>query len=658
MDSNTTMSVSYHTSTNLHYSLVNGTILSMPSLRPAPISHPFLSNDLLRVYDGLSNFTTGSGPVWQFNPSADGTSTLVFGIPFYSMAPRPALSARQIDIAVSGVIDGLAYYPVPPPLDAPPTIPGPLTIIGNTWSLASGTDSNPEAYTTVIDGSTYYQISPNLISPRQIPDPLSIDDIKWIFPKNQNNLNPMPVPPNAITNAAFNGQFLIPESLVIGDPILPRATDSNPEPYPETIDHSIAPTPDLKLFIPESFIFTAVSATNSYPPLGPNAANNVLYFPFLPTSAVAPRQIPDFSAIGTVPSNDDLSPTSLINGVPSYPLITPVPPDPVFFPPSTLDDSGISGVAPTNAIANPPPYTVLPYQIPPVGPDALTVRGSLVFSPDGVLTLTSSPRGVTVYDGTSDNLLLFGGNPADGLIISDLIPRALPTTNAPNGVIAGTPSDEPLPRQVEPLIASGIFTIGPEITGAADRALTLSGPWPYLPLQVIAGPTAYDQNYRSDPGSQPDDTNMKSNLRVFLTLPLLTFQVNATVDYSVNGSVPSLLANLTTTAVYSEAVSRAVIPLWTVIVYSVVMVIVYGWWIACLCYARMRFECPKLTEFPLLDFAVATVNGVGDKAFARRPGLGWDWDVEMYRETLQKRVFFYRESKVEMKAGCKGTLKY
>jgi len=653
------MSVSYHIAKNVHYSLVNGTILSMPSLTPAPISHPFLSNDLLRVYDGLSNFTTGSGPVWQVNPSVDGTSTLVFGMPFYSIAPRPALSPRQIEVAASGgtyvstngVIDGLTYYPVPPPLDAPPTIPEPLTISGTTWVLASGTDSNPAAYTTVIDGSTYYQISPNLISPRQIPDPLSIDGVTWIGPKNP---NPLPLPPNAITNAHFTGgPFLIPEPLVLRDATLPRATDSNPGSYPtETTDPSsylIAPTPDIKLFIPEPFIFTAVSATNSYPPLGTNVVNNVLDFPFFPTPAVAPRQILDFSAIGgtAVPSNDKWSPTNIINGVPSYALITPIPPDPIFFPPSTLDDSGISGIAPTNSIANSPPYTVvnpLPYQTPPVGPDALT--------------LTSSSSGVTVYGDTSDNLLLVGDSP-DRLIINDLIPRALPTANAvPNGVIARTPSEELLPRQVEPLIASGTFTIGPEITGAADRALTLSGPWPYLPLLVIAGPTAYYQNYRSDPGSQPNDTNMKSNLRAFLTLPLLTFQVTATVDYSVNGSVPSLLANLTTTAVYSEAVSRVVIPLWTVVVYSVVTVLVYGWWIACFCYARMRFDCPKLTEFPLLDFAVATVNGVGDKAFAHRPGLGWDWDVEMYRETLQKRVFFYRESKVEMKAGCKGTLKY
>jgi len=332
--------------------------------------------------------------------------------------------------------------------------------------------------------------------------------------------------------------------------------------------------------------------------------------------------------------------------------------------------------------------------IPP--PKEPLLDGTLTFgasNSNAGLIITESQIAPVTFSDSTGGVLTVGAPP------SELIPRQLdsltlnettwiagagPNVAVYDGQVFHQPPNPvlppPIPRDVstppnEPLIVNsdslpiGSLYSNPQTSTIIDGPLILNGitwapPSSNVPSGVFTrftNPTVpeYYQNYRRDTGSQLDDTTMKSNLRAFLTLPLLTFQITATIDYSaVNGSVPSLLANLTTTAVYSEAVSRVAIPLWTVIVYSVVMVMVYGWWIACLCYARVRFDCPKLTEFPLLDFAVATVNGVGDKAFAHRPGLGWDWDVEMYRETLQKRVFFYRESKVEMKAGCKGTLKY
>lgn len=110
-----------------------------------------------------------------------------------------------------------------------------------------------------------------------------------------------------------------------------------------------------------------------------------------------------------------------------------------------------------------------------------------------------------------------------------------------------------------------------------------------------------------------ETTNGELYLRSLLTIPLLWFQPNAygaTIPISIptNVSRSDVPPELLTTAHLEKSNARVVISLWTVIVFLSVGMILYVWCITLMAWA-MSVQGPKISHFPLVDFASRIAAG-------------------------------------------------
>jgi hypothetical protein len=132
-------------------------------------------------------------------------------------------------------------------------------------------------------------------------------------------------------------------------------------------------------------------------------------------------------------------------------------------------------------------------------------------------------------------------------------------------------------------------------------------------------------------------SNLLSYLQAFVAIPLVLFQPTSLVDYrTLNGTVPELVPNVTTTGVYSETVLRILIAKWTAVTFVAMMTSVYCQCIMCLYWATKN-QLPSIasTHFPLLDFAVGLYhwnNPVAQLLLSRG-----EVDPGLYRQNLERQ---------------------
>ena len=146
----------------------------------------------------------------------------------------------------------------------------------------------------------------------------------------------------------------------------------------------------------------------------------------------------------------------------------------------------------------------------------------------------------------------------------------------------------------------------------------------------------YFQTIQTNSSVQFVESNMLSYLQAFVIIPLLLLQPTSTTDYrTLHGVAPDLVPNVSTTAVYSETVSRVLIAKWTAFTFIAMTVTVYCQSVICLYWAT-RYSTPDATPFPLLDFCVALYNW--NKPISRLLSSRAEVDSGVYRQNLEGQV--------------------
>jgi hypothetical protein len=168
-------------------------------------------------------------------------------------------------------------------------------------------------------------------------------------------------------------------------------------------------------------------------------------------------------------------------------------------------------------------------------------------------------------------------------------------------------------------------------TDTADGTLSQN-----VTSQSLVSYLMYLQTVQTNSSVQFVESNMLSYLQAFVTLPLLLLQPTSTTDYrTLFGVVPDLVPNVTTTAVYSETVSRILIAKWTAFAFIAMTATVYCQSIICLYWAT-RYSTLDATPFPLLDFFVALYNW--NRPIARLLSSRGEVDSGVYRQNLEGQV--------------------
>lgn len=141
----------------------------------------------------------------------------------------------------------------------------------------------------------------------------------------------------------------------------------------------------------------------------------------------------------------------------------------------------------------------------------------------------------------------------------------------------------------------------------------------------------------------PNGDKAQPWLRTFLTLPLILFQpaaMNPHVSPSPYHPSSGLPENLYATAQLAKMNVRGWIPPFTLVIYVIMSLSLYGWCVACLIYTT-RIQTPRSTPFVLVDFASRVIaNGYGDGCLIKELTEVTVGDSEAVRERLQnKRIF-------------------
>lgn len=138
--------------------------------------------------------------------------------------------------------------------------------------------------------------------------------------------------------------------------------------------------------------------------------------------------------------------------------------------------------------------------------------------------------------------------------------------------------------------------------------------------------------------AESDEFTGRQYLRSLLAQPLLLFQptvgwISVPENANLQYSVYTELAKTTT---------RAIIPRWTTILYTIVYGFAWFWCIGAMCVA-LSIQAPPTSAFELIDFSSRIISNQIDKTLANLLGELSIGETDLVREKLEDKALFVRD---------------